>query len=138
MNIFNNIDTIKAQNSSFDAEFKFSGKPLDTETGFYYFGARYLDANMGIWLSVDPLAEKYPGLSSYNYCANNPVMLMDPDGEKIVIVGDAKKQYFKQVKFGAKSLGISVRIDKTGTLNAKFKGKGEITENGQKFLDAVS
>ncbi len=32
------------------------------------------------WLSVDPLTDKYPSLSGYNYCANNPVMLVDPDG----------------------------------------------------------
>ncbi len=35
------------------------------------------------WLSVDPPADKYPGLSSYAYCANNPVMLVDPDGREI-------------------------------------------------------
>ncbi len=32
------------------------------------------------WLSVDPLADKYPHLTSYHYCANNPIMLVDPDG----------------------------------------------------------
>ncbi len=35
------------------------------------------------WLSVDPLADKYPSLSPYAYCANNPVMLVDPDGRDI-------------------------------------------------------
>lgn len=31
-------------------------------------------------MSVDPLAEKYPGLSPYNYCANNPLKNVDIDG----------------------------------------------------------
>jgi hypothetical protein len=34
-----------------------------------------------VWLSVDPLAEKYPNISSYVYCADNPVKLVDKDGK---------------------------------------------------------
>jgi len=33
-----------------------------------------------MWLGVDPLAEKYPSYSSYNYTLNNPINLVDPDG----------------------------------------------------------
>ena len=33
-----------------------------------------------LWYGVDALAEKYPNLSSYNYCANNPVKFIDKDG----------------------------------------------------------
>jgi hypothetical protein len=50
------------------------------ETNLSYFGARYYEASLSIWLSVDPLSDKYPSLSAYNYCALNPVMLVDPDG----------------------------------------------------------
>ena len=35
---------------------------------------------LSIWLSVDPMADKYPGVSPYTYCANNPVKLVDEDG----------------------------------------------------------
>ncbi|MBQ7550964.1 MAG: hypothetical protein IJT04_05510, partial [Bacteroidales bacterium] len=62
------------------------------ETGFGYFGARYMDHElMTMWLSVDPMADKYPGISPYAYCAWNPVKLVDPDGEDIIgsIVGAA-------------------------------------------------
>ena len=60
----------------------FTGKERDSETGFSYFGARYYDSDlMTAWLSVDPLADKYPGLSPYAYCAWNPIKLKDPDGE---------------------------------------------------------
>ena len=59
----------------------FTGKERDSETGFSYFGARYYDSDILTgWLSVDPLADKYPGLSPYAYCAWNPVKLVDPDG----------------------------------------------------------
>lgn len=33
-----------------------------------------------MWLSVDPLADKYPGNTPYMYCNGNPIMLIDPDG----------------------------------------------------------
>lgn len=62
----------------------FTGKERDSETGYGYFGARYMDHElMTIWLSVDPMADKYPSISPYTYCAWNPVKLVDPDGEKI-------------------------------------------------------
>ena len=60
----------------------FTGKERDSETGFSYFGARYYDSDlMTSWLSVDPMADKYPGLSPYAYCGWNPVKLVDPNGE---------------------------------------------------------
>jgi len=61
----------------------FSGKERDEETGLLYFGARYQDSKYGIWYSVDPLAEKYPGVSSYVYCLDNPVKYVDPDGNQV-------------------------------------------------------
>ena len=72
----------------------FTGKERDSETGFSYFGARYYDSDlMTAWLSVDPMADKYPGLSPYAYCAWNPIKLVDPDGEEI---GDPPTK-FKEV-----------------------------------------
>ena len=61
-----------------------TGKERDEETGYGYFGARYMDHElMTMWLSVDPMADKYPSLSPYNYCAWNPIKLIDPDGREI-------------------------------------------------------
>ena len=64
--------------------FTFSAKEKDAETGFSYFGSRYYSSDLSIWLSVDPQASKYPSLSPYTYCANNPIKLVDPNGEKII------------------------------------------------------
>ena len=62
----------------------FTGKERDEETGYGYFGARYMDHElMTGWLSVDPMADKYPGISPYAYCAWNPVKLVDPDGRDV-------------------------------------------------------
>ena len=62
----------------------FTGKEKDEETGYGYFGARYMDHElMTGWLNVDPMADKYPSTSPYAYCAWNPVKLVDPDGMEI-------------------------------------------------------
>ena len=63
----------------------FSAKEKDSETGFSYFGSRYYNSDLSIWLSVDPMSDKYPSLSPYVYCADNPVKLVDPNGAEIVI-----------------------------------------------------
>jgi len=72
-----------------ETPYKFTGKVVDAdrsvskqdaETGLCYFGARYYDPHISLWMSVDPLAEKYPGWSPYNYTLNNPLKSVDPDG----------------------------------------------------------
>jgi RHS repeat-associated protein len=46
----------------------------------YAYEARMYSALLGRWMSVDPLAVKYPAWSSYNYCLNNPIIFVDKDG----------------------------------------------------------
>ena len=66
--------------------FPFTGKERDRETGFSYFGARYYDSDLsGLFISVDPMSDKYPSVSPYAYCAWNPMILTDPKGDTINI-----------------------------------------------------
>ncbi len=58
----------------------FSHEERGDEIRCQYFGARYYDPNISIWLSVDPLSDKNPNTSPYSYCINNPIRLVDPDG----------------------------------------------------------
>ena len=71
---------VEERNNSFSTNYLFNAKELDNETGLYYYGARYLDPTGAMWLSVDPMWEKYMGMSPYNYCMGNPVKMVDPDG----------------------------------------------------------
>lgn len=85
---------------TYNSRYTFSGKERDEETGYSYFGARYYNSDISIWLSVDPLADKYPGVSPYVYCANNPVRLVDPDGRDWVVVkNDDRKTITFQATF---------------------------------------
>jgi RHS repeat-associated protein len=72
----------------FESPYRFNAKELDEESGLYYYGARYYNPMVSVWLGVDPLAHEYPSLSPYVFTGNNPVMLVDPDGREIVITGD--------------------------------------------------
>ena len=74
---------IDQRNTGWNAPFTFSAKERDEETGYSYFGARYYDSELSIFLSVDPMSDKYPHISSYAYCANNPLRYIDPNGEDI-------------------------------------------------------
>ena len=62
--------------------YKYNGKELDRKGGldWYDYGARMYDAVLGRWHAVDPMSEKYYGVSPYLYCANNPILLVDPNG----------------------------------------------------------
>jgi RHS repeat-associated protein len=74
-------ETLAEQKSGgFSTQYRFNGKEQDQMTGLYNYGARFYDPIVSGWLSVDPLTEKYPGWSAYNYVMNNPVRLIDPTG----------------------------------------------------------
>lgn len=49
----------------------------------YDYGFRGYYPAVGRFTTVDPLAEKYYGISPYVYCAGNPIMFIDPDGRQI-------------------------------------------------------
>jgi len=68
-------------------DYKYNGKELDRKGGldWYDYGARRYDAALGRWHAADPMAEKYYGWSPYNYCVNNPIKYIDPNGQTIVI-----------------------------------------------------
>ena len=78
---------------SFADNHTFSAKEKDSETGLSYFGSRYYSSDLSIWLSVDPMSDKYPSLSPYVYCANNPIKLVDPNGEEIGGPDDPPTKY---------------------------------------------
>ena len=63
----------------------------DDETGLDYRGARYYDADVARFLSLDPLAKDFAAWSPYNYVVGNPVKFIDPDGkapkDAIIVIG---------------------------------------------------
>lgn len=73
----------------------FNGMESDDEVkgtkNSYDFGARMYDPRIGRWLSLDPLQEKYPSQSAYNFVQNNPIYWLDLDGRDLYLGGDREK-----------------------------------------------
>ncbi len=65
-----------------DNGYKYNGKELNEDLGLNLsdYGARWYDAALGRWWSVDPMGEKTINISPYAYVHNNPILLIDPNG----------------------------------------------------------
>ena len=57
--------------------FHYTARELDSETGLYYYRARYYDSAIGRFISEDP---SLSGVDLYAYVTNNPTVFMDPSG----------------------------------------------------------
>jgi RHS repeat-associated protein len=111
-------EMVSQNTSSYNNIYRFSGKELDEETGLSYFGARYYNPKWGMWLSVDPLAEKYPNYNPYNYCLNNPLNMVDQDGKAPddIVFKDKKGNKLATYKDGKKEItNITLPIDNFGS-----------------------
>ncbi len=86
---------VDQRSSTFDGvRYTFSAKEKDSETGLSYFGSRYYSSDLSIWLSVDPMSDKYPNESSYVYCGDNPLVFFDPDGkEKLIWINKLNNKF---------------------------------------------
>ena len=87
-----------SSSAKLNTPFLFNGKELDEETGLYYYGARYYDPRTSLWLSTDlstdPMELKYPNISSYAYCVNNPINIVDLKGDTITVISKDNKFLF--------------------------------------------
>lgn len=93
---------LEQQSGVYDNPYKFNAKELDSETGLYYYGARYYNPRLSIWYGVDPLAIYNPvmedefygdgehndgvyflgNLNPYIYTYQNPIKYIDPNGKQ--------------------------------------------------------
>ena len=103
--------------------YSFNAKEKDYESGLHYYGSRYYSSELSIWNSTDPMADKYPSITPYNYCANNPVKLIDPNGDTITIpYARDRSRVLKMINSLARGI---FGIDKNGYLYLKSKNGKE-------------
>ena len=74
---------IEERNNTWNTPYLFNAKEFDEETGMYYYGARYYEPRLSLWMSTDPAQEKYSNISTYCYVSNNPIKYIDIVGLEI-------------------------------------------------------
>ena len=125
--------TVTPLSNLFADNYTFSAKERDPETGLSYFGSRYYSSDLSIWLRVDPMSDKYPSLSPYTYCANNPVKLVDPNGEEFSNPDDPpKRNFFQKIGDGF------VKFDKSLEGHSDGANQGTITKQDVEVGVAVA
>lgn len=135
--------------------YKYNGKELDRMYGldWYDYGARQYDAALGRFTTVDPMAEKYLGMSSYGYCLNNPIKHVDISGKDVWVKVQANGTY--KIVGGSLNSDLNIytvdangsrtdnSVGKTLTTNSFFDDKNKVInatinpndQSGQQFID---
>ena len=125
--------------------FGYRGEYVDSETGFIYLRARYYDPTTGRFINEDPIRD---GLNWYAYCNNNPVMFVDPSGEKptveeaalmvqdlysdfdddiyVTLLGGWSRE--KTIRKLGMYMGVYLRVNDDGNVEYSLVSKGSLTE----------
>ena len=74
------------KNGASNNKYLYNGKELQPNTGWLDYGARMYMPEIGRWGGIDPMAEKYFGVTGYNYVLNNPFLIIDPNGADTMLV----------------------------------------------------
>lgn len=119
--------------------FSFTGHERDPETDYDYHGARYYNAELGRYLSIDPLSTKNFKTSPYVYTLDNPIKYTDPNGEDVYLVGDEnqrKKLYLALCERVCGEMNITLD-EKTGKLTCSEIEGVKISEDVFKLQTAI-
>lgn len=115
---------IEERNSVWNTPYLFNAKEFDEETGLYYYGARYYEPRLSIWLGTDPKQDKYPNIHSYCFSLNNPIKIIDPNGQdSYLIIWASQPDAYGHAAFGVDNYTWS-------TKEKKYVPDGTITVYG--------
>ena len=102
---------------------------------YQHFGARAYDPVSCIFMQVDPMAEKYYGMTPYGYCAGNPVMMVDPDGSELTAYYSARGKYITTIDDG--NDGAKMLVVKKMSLNDAIQSNAVIPLPSEEVLSMM-
>ena len=113
---------IEERNSIWNTPYLFNAKEFDEEKGLYYYGARYYDPRLSLWISTDKSAIIAPGYSPYTFCKNNPNIMVDPNGNFPIFINGRTSNDTERGSASYWSMGLlEVVKQKTGYYYSQFK-----------------
>ena len=127
---------VEERNNIWNTPYLFNAKEFDEETGLYYYGARYYEPRISLWISTDPKQESYFAFSSYVYCGNNPLIYIDPNGKEWEDPAQAEKLKAK-IDNKITSIQKSILVQKARLESNQAKGK-DISKQERKIADFES
>ena len=146
---------MEQQSGVYDNPYKFNAKELDSETGLYYYGARYYNPRVSVWYGVDPLAVYNPSMESefygdgqhnggvfylgnlnpYIYTYQNPIVYIDPNGKQ----SKGSQSSYKE-KLAMQFAKVLIAVDNVTRKAAPYTMGAKVLNNGKasdKFLGNI-
>ena len=146
---------LEQQTGVYDNPYKFNAKELDSETGLYYYGARYYNPRVSTWYGVDPLAVYSPvmetefygdgqhnggvfylgNLNPYIYTYQNPIVYIDPNGKQT-----KGNQTSLKEKMAMGLAKVLIAVDNVSRQAAPYTMGARVMNNGKasdKFLGNI-
>jgi len=122
---YKTFGTLSTETGTIENPYTFTGREYDSETGLYYYRARYYDSTLGRFMQKDPIGIA-GGLNQYAYVGNNPVNYVDPWG-----LLDANATY-RTVTYNPANNLVTI------ALNIEYYGDATITDRATYDFEIVS
>jgi RHS repeat-associated protein len=117
-------------------KYGFNGKENDKEVAWIDFGARMYDSRLGRFFKADPKEGQFPWQSTYAYASNNPIRLIDVNGESTGDPGPSQKYIYDALKVDLKNMPASHRLA-NGDIRTTAVRLNGIRDNSPWYWDMV-